>query len=102
MVEKFNQTLKGMINKTILDNSQDWDQHIEKCLFNYRTSYHHSTKFTPFYVMYLRQAVLPNETLDNYVENVGDEAVENSAENIISNLEVVRQEVGEKLKQKCR
>ncbi|CAG2194967.1 unnamed protein product [Mytilus edulis] len=99
MVEKFNQTLKGMINKTILDNSQDWDQHIEKCLFNYRTSYHHSTKFTPFYVMYLRQAVLPNETLDNYVENVGDEAVENSAENIISNLEVVRQEVGEKLKQ---
>ncbi|CAG2231423.1 unnamed protein product [Mytilus edulis] len=46
-----------------------------------------------------RQAVLPNETLDNYVENVGDEAVENSAENIISNLEVVRQEVGEKLKQ---
>ncbi|CAG2231852.1 unnamed protein product [Mytilus edulis] len=84
---------------TIADHSLDWDQHIEKCLFNYRTSYHHSTKFTPFYVMYLRQAVLPNETLDNYVENVGDEAVENSDENIISNLEVVRQEVGEKLKQ---
>ncbi|CAC5393608.1 unnamed protein product [Mytilus coruscus] len=65
----------------------------------YRTSYHHSTKFTPFYLMYLRQAVLPNETLDNYTENVGDEVKEKSTEHVISNLEVVRQEVTKKFKQ---
>ncbi|CAC5373693.1 unnamed protein product [Mytilus coruscus] len=29
MVERFNQTLKGMINKTISDHSQDWDKHIK-------------------------------------------------------------------------
>ncbi|CAG2209876.1 unnamed protein product [Mytilus edulis] len=44
-------------------------------------------------------AVLPNETLDNYVENVGDGAVEKKSENIISNLELFVKGFGEKLKQ---
>ena len=37
----------------------DWDEHIESILFYYRISVHASTKFTPFYLMYGREAVLP-------------------------------------------
>lgn len=49
MVEKFNSTLKSMLNKTITT------------LFAYRTSHHHSTKVSPFYAMYLCDPVLPNQ-----------------------------------------
>ena len=54
-----NQTLTKAVVKYINTEQDDWDEHIESVLFSYRTSVHASTKFTPFYLMYGREAVLP-------------------------------------------
>ena len=57
--ERMNQTLTKAIVKYINTEQDDWDEHIESILFSYRTSVHASTKCTPFYLMYGREAVLP-------------------------------------------
>ena len=57
--ERMNQTLTKAIVKYINTEQDDWDEHIESVLFSYRTSVHASTKFTTFYLMYGREAVLP-------------------------------------------
>ncbi|KAL5503479.1 hypothetical protein EMCRGX_G010435 [Ephydatia muelleri] len=38
---------------------QNWDDHIEKVMFSYRTSIHASTGYTPFFLMHFREAKLP-------------------------------------------
>ena len=56
-----NQTVTKAIVKYLNPEQDDWDEHIDAILFSYRTSIHALTKFTPFYLMYGREAVLPVE-----------------------------------------
>ena len=58
-VERFNRTLEAMLAKTISDNQKDWDQHIPKLMFAYRTTIHESTGYTPFHVTFGRSPILP-------------------------------------------
>ena len=39
-VEKFNRTLEAMLSKLVNENQKDWDLHIPKVLFAYRTALH--------------------------------------------------------------
>lgn len=47
-VKRFNRTLEDMLAKVISDNHRDWDDHLQKSLFAYRTAIHESTGYTPF------------------------------------------------------
>ena len=58
-VERFNRTLEAMLAKTVSDNQKDWDQHIPKLMFAYRTTVHESTGYTPFHVTFGRSPMLP-------------------------------------------
>jgi hypothetical protein len=58
LVERFNRTLCESLAKTVQD-VQDWDQHIPSVLFAYRTARQTTTKITPFYLTYGREAKLP-------------------------------------------
>ena len=62
-VERFNRTLEGMLSKVISDHQRDWDDHLQKVLFAYRTAIHESTGFTPFTVMYGRSPSLPIDAI---------------------------------------
>ena len=59
--ERFNQTFKSALEKLVNEKQNDWDVYIKHVLFAYRTSVNASTKYTPFYLMFGRQAKLPIE-----------------------------------------
>ena len=47
--------------KLMSDHTNDWDDYLDPVLFGIRTSVHESTKFTPFFLMYGREARFPLE-----------------------------------------
>ena len=47
-VERFNRTLEAMLAKLAKENQKDWDLHIPRVLFAYRTALHESTGYTPY------------------------------------------------------
>jgi hypothetical protein len=61
MVERFNRTLEECIAKLVSNEGKEWDNFVDAVLFAYRTKKHKTTGFTPFYLIYGRQATLPIE-----------------------------------------
>jgi len=59
MVECFNKTIGECIAKLLSEKERDWDDYIDAVLLAYRTSKHESTGFTPFQLLYGKQAKLP-------------------------------------------
>ena len=59
LVERFNRTLKQMLATTLRDYLFDWEERLRKVCMAYNTSVHCSTGYTPFYLMYGREARLP-------------------------------------------
>ena len=61
--ERFNRTLQAVLAKTVSDNQHDWDTHLPKALFAYRTAVHEATGFTPFHVTFGHSPMLPIDIL---------------------------------------
>ena len=59
LVEQFNRTLLDMLATTTKNHPFDWEDQLRKVCMAYNTSVHSSTGFTPFYLMFGRQANLP-------------------------------------------
>src|SRR5881227_655600 len=62
LVERFNRTLCESLAK-VSGKENEWDKHIESVLFAYRTTKHNTTKKTPFFMVYGREAILPIEDI---------------------------------------
>ena len=54
LVERFNQTLKSMLRKSVDKEGKDWDKMIPYLLFAYREVPQSSTGFSPFELLYGR------------------------------------------------
>ena len=80
LVERFNRTLCESLAK-LVDKVNEWDKYIAPVLFAYRTSKHSTTKVSPFYLTYGREAVLP---MDDLTEN--GEQMEERLHQLISEL----------------
>ena len=62
LTEKFNSTIVKMLSKYCDANQNNWDEFIDSALFAYRTSpLTNSTHYTPFYMLYGREARNPSE-----------------------------------------
>ena len=59
MVERFNRTLLNMLATHCKNNPWNWEEHLQKVCFAYNTSIHTSTGYSPYYLMFGRQPVLP-------------------------------------------
>ena len=62
-VERFNRTLEAMLAKMVKENQRDWDQHLPRALFAYRTAVHDSTTYSPFHVNFRRSPMLPVDVM---------------------------------------
>ncbi|GFX71961.1 transposon Ty3-I Gag-Pol polyprotein [Trichonephila clavipes] len=59
-VERWNRTLKEMLNKNIQENGNNWDSHLPYLMFAYREVSHSTTGVSPYQLVYGR---LPNGPL---------------------------------------
>ncbi len=71
--ERFNQTLQRQLLKFVSEEMNDWDLYLDSILFSYRVSRQDSTKASPFFLVYGRQAKLP---IEFNLKNDKDEVVE--------------------------
>ena len=69
LVERFNRTLCESLAKLSTDTNE-WDKYISPVLFAYRTSKQSTTKITPFYLTYGREAKLPIDNLSENIEQI--------------------------------
>ena len=67
--ERLNQTVTKSLVKYINADQNDWDENLESVLFSYRTNVHATTKYTPFFLMYGREAVLPIQLQTGNADN---------------------------------
>lgn len=77
--ERFNQTLQRQLLKFVSEEQNDWDLYLDSIAFSYRVSRQDSTKTSPFYLVYGRQAKLPIELCIKPEE--GEPAAEPSTSN---------------------
>ena len=61
--ERFHRVMNEMIQKQISESQTLWDQILQPCLGAYRMSKNESTKYSPYFIMYGRDPVLPVDTL---------------------------------------
>ena len=59
MVERFNRTLISLLSAAIQDHHHDWEEHLRATCMAYNTSEHSTTRFTPFFLMFSREARMP-------------------------------------------
>ena len=68
-IERVHRTINASFAKMVDDNQRNWCELTPYVTFAYKTSYHSSTGFSPFYLLYLRVARIP---IDLVMENVGE------------------------------
>ena len=86
LVERLNRTILSMLATTIKDHGEEWEDHLAKVCFAYNTSIHKSTGFTPFYLMYGRQARIPIDLIYSTPEP-SDQSQGEYARNLRQSLE---------------
>ena len=64
-VERFHRTLHHVLAKKVADNQQTWDLFLNQALAAIRFNVSESSKFSPFFLLYNRDAVLP---IDNILQ----------------------------------
>ena len=79
LVERFNQTLKGMFWKSVDDEGKNWDKLIPYLLFAYREVPQASTGFSPFKLLYGKNVRGPLDVLRETWE-----ASQQSEESVVS------------------
>lgn len=62
-VERFHRTLHHVMSKQIQDNLQTWDLYLNQTLAAIRFHVNESSKFSPFFLLYSRDVVLPLDTI---------------------------------------
>lgn len=73
LVEHINGTIAEMLSHYVSTNQRDWDIYLPLVTFSYNTSQHETTKQTPFYLVYGREATLPLDASINHVTNEDDD-----------------------------
>ena len=94
LVERFNRTLIEALARTATNHLNDWDKFIAPVLFAYRTSAHSTTKISPFFLVYGREAKLPTDSTEMEEESNLIEHIDHQ----VTHLSDVRNDVQQQIK----
>jgi transposase InsO family protein len=62
-VERFNKFMENSLSTMFKKDQTDWPKYVESCLFIYRTTFNRALKETLFFLMYVRDPVMPQDLL---------------------------------------
>ncbi len=91
MIERFMRTVTGMLRPYVGKHQDDWDEHLPFLLLAYNSSIQESTGYSPFELMYGRNARLPIELLYGQPPSNVYESTTQYADELQSKLESVHQ-----------
>ena len=60
--------MENSLSTMIKKDQTDWPKYVESCLFIYRTTFNRALKETPFFLMYGRDPVMPQDLLIPFSE----------------------------------
>ena len=100
LCERLNHTLADMLSMYVDADHKNWDEVLPYVTFAYNISKQESTRYTPFYLLYGREAVLPTDLSFDVESNmyVATESNQDYAVRITKNLTEAREEVRENLR----
>ena len=98
-IERFHGTLNSLLAKWVATNHRNWDDHLPAVAFAYRTSVQETTGFTPFSLMFGREARIPADMVygtpeDPTLFNSPVEFVASQQEKLRDAFELVRNHLG--------
>ena len=62
-VERFHKTLADILSKLVRDNEENWDLFLTQALAAVRFCENETSKFSPYYMIFGRDVVLPEDNL---------------------------------------
>ena len=62
-VERFHLTINSILAKNVEKNQRDWDEHLQKAVAAYRVSRHTSMSFSPNYIVFGAENVMPADLI---------------------------------------
>ncbi|XP_066545993.1 gypsy retrotransposon integrase-like protein 1 isoform X2 [Amia ocellicauda] len=93
LYDRSSDLLKEAIRQVVTEKQMDWDDYLDPVLFVFRNSVNPTTKFTPFYVMFNREASLPNEIeFDLLKDHQGQEVCPIKQESITSYVTAMQEQ----------
>ena len=104
MVERFNSTLRDMLSTLVNMVDDDWDEYLPQVIYDYNTSKHSVTKFTPYELMFgmkptpiheMLEEVNPMSTMEyeSYIKNIIEGfKITNEIKNFNENVGRIRKE----------
>uniref|UniRef100_A0AAQ6IJ74 Integrase catalytic domain-containing protein n=1 Tax=Anabas testudineus TaxID=64144 RepID=A0AAQ6IJ74_ANATE len=95
LVERMNATVQKALCKLVGTKPQTWDQYLDAVMFGLRTKKQMTTKFSPYFLMFGREARYPAEVPEDYQvdKNVEDVVGEENVSKDIARLDYIRSTV---------
>lgn len=91
LVERQNRTIKNCILKVLQNNVVKWPSILQGVLFAHRTAQHFSTGYSPFHILYQRDAILPVDVAQIDSSPSSDSEFEYNNETEINDSDVFNQ-----------
>ncbi|KAK3084679.1 hypothetical protein FSP39_017315 [Pinctada imbricata] len=105
MVERMNRTIENMLATYVDANQRNWDEHLQLVCMAYRAAEHESSGYTPNFLTFGREVVLPIELIAGLPPQKisTEEYAEHLEESLSLAHEIARKSIGDSLKrQKLR
>lgn len=98
-VERMNHTLATMMSMYISSDQKNWDEMLQHICFAYNTSRQESTGFSPFFLLYGRDPILPIDLILGSLSDSQGETETSYANKMMENLTAARSIVRTRLSQ---